>query len=359
MKRRDFLRGLAAGAGVTLASKPTTTSAAGKKMRWRLALPVPKTLPIWGEGATRFAKQVEEVTQGSIDIRVYGAGELVPALETFDAVKQGSIQMHLSASYYYKGKVPEASFFAAIPFGMNAQGFSAWVNAGEGQALWDKLMKPHGVRCFTCGSPGYQMSGWFNKRIEKIEDLKGLKIRLPGLGGEVIARLGAKPILIAGGEIFTSLSTGVIDASEWVGPYHDYIMGFHKAAKFYYSSSWHEPGTTFELMINDKAWAQLSPTQQKLLKMCIAETDQWIATTWRAKNAEYLEKIKQETEIDIEELPDSVIKALKKEADIVVGQLAQSSPIAKEIYNSYSKFQQNFEEYNRLAELPMLKALYL
>ncbi|MCB0333232.1 MAG: TRAP transporter substrate-binding protein [Bdellovibrionales bacterium] len=348
--RRHFLKNLslASLAGLT-ATLPSRASAAPKKLRWRIALAVPKTLPIWGDGVIRFAERVKTMSQGELSIKVYGAGELVPAFGIFDAVKSGSIQMGHGTPYYYQGKVPESPFFSTLPFGMNAAATNAWLMAGGGQELWEELMAPHGIICFACGTPGYQTTGWFTKEINSIADLKGLKIRIPGLASKIYAKAGATPILLPGAEIFTSLSTGVIDAVEWVGPYHDYTMGFQKVAKYLYGGSWHEPGSTLDLMINKQAWESLPAHLQMILRSAAAETNEWMWAQFESKNAEFLAKIKAEGKIQIRNFSREILQQLKVYSDEVIGELANSSPIAKRIYTSYTDFQKGYEAYNRLS----------
>jgi TRAP-type mannitol/chloroaromatic compound transport system substrate-binding protein len=310
---------------------------------------VPRTLPIWGPGVERFAKIVEELSQGELKIKVYGAGELVPALGTLESVKAGEIQMGHSAAYYWKGKIPASPFFTSVPFGMDTAGNLAWLSAGGGQELYNELMAPHKVLCMPCGATGFQMGGWYNREIKSTKDLEGLKIRIPGLAATVLAEAGAKPVLLPGGEVFTSLSTGVIDAVEWVGPYHDYVMGFHKAAKYYYGSSWHEPGPLLELMINEQAWKSLSPVAQLAIKIAASDTSGWMQDQWNAKNSEYLEKLKAEGKVTIQPLPNDVLRHLKKIADKVKLELSTTSPLAKKIYDSYTTFQSQYEAYRSLA----------
>ncbi|RME58299.1 MAG: TRAP transporter substrate-binding protein [Candidatus Dadabacteria bacterium] len=353
---KTFLLGTAAGASYLLGVKRRAFAIA-KRKRWRMALAVPKTLPLWGEGAERFAKNVEQLTSGSIKIKIYGARELVPAFGTFEAVQKGQIQLGHSAAYYWQGKIPAAVFFSSVPFGMDTKTLLSWLEAGGGQELYDKLMAPFGVKCFVCGATGYQMTGWFNKKIEKPEDLKGLKIRIPGLAAKVYALAGAQPVLMAGGEVFTALSTGVIDAVEWVGPYQDYLMGLHKGAKYYYGASWHEPGTVLELMINKKLFEGLSKEEKLILETVCRDTTLWMKAHWEAKNAEYLQKIKKEGKVKVLPLPVEVLRVLREKAEKVKKDVAGTSKIAKEIYTSYTTFQKKYEEYQKLSESNYYKVL--
>lgn len=353
MQRRQFVNALATGA---IASTLPNAHAEGATFKWRLVLDVPKTMPVWGPAIVRLADNLEKLSAGRMKIKVYGAGELLPAFGSFDAVKNGEIEMAQSVTYYHQGKVPESVFFCGVPFGMTFEGMTAWFTAGDAQALWDELMVPHNMVCLPCGGTHYQTAGWFNREIKSVEDLKGLKVRMPGLAGKVLAKLGANPVLLPAGEIFTSLATGVLDAVEWTGPYQDYVMGFHKIAKYYYVGAWHEVGPAMELMINRTAWDSLPEDLKLLVRICSAETHQWMNHTWSTKDAEYLEKIRTETKVEIRELPVDVLQALKKQTDVVLNEMVANSAIGKRIYDSYSAFQKRFEAYNDLSQRPLIRA---
>lgn len=350
MSRRSFLKNLALGSAAAWPLLQTSKAFGATKQRWRLALGVPKTMPIWGEGMQRFAEIVQKLSGDQLQIKVFGAGELVPALGTFDAVRSAEIQMGHSASYYWQGKIPASAFFTCVPFGMDAFGMLSWLISGDGQRLYDELMHPSGVTCLPCGTPGFQVMGWFNREINSIADLQGLKIRIPGLASQIYAKAGAKPVLLAGGEIFTSLATGVIDAVEWVGPYSDYVMGFQKAAKYLYGPGWQEPGALLELMINKQAWDSLSDQQQVAIKTASYETTLWMYSQWTSKNAEYLEKIIGEGTVQIRTLSPEVLQHLNKLSDEVVTEIASSSELAGRIYSSYLTFQrQRYSNYQNFA----------
>lgn len=357
MDRRNFSAklgaGLAIGAGLAGCGKKRPGAQVGdnhKTFRWRMAMIVPKTLPIWGPGLVQFAEDVRTMSQGRLDIKVYGAGELFPALEVFDRVRSGQVQMGHSAAYYWQGKLPASVFFTSVPFGMNANGMMSWLDSGGGQELWDKLYGPIGLKALPCGNTGVQMGGWFNREMKTLADFKGLKMRMPGLGGKVIAKAGAKPILLPGGEILTSLQTGVIDATEWVGPYHDYVMGFHKAAKYYYSGGWHEPGSVLELIINRQAWDELSPDLQAIVKAAASQTNMSLYTQWMAKDSEYYAKIISEGKTQMREYPKEVTKAMKGYAKELKEEIAETSDLAAEIYKSYQDFQDQYEAYQEVSE---------
>ncbi len=238
MKRRDILAaagvGLAATALAACKEKPEAASgeqqASTEKQtfEWKMVTSWPKNFPGVGVGAERFAQLVNELSGGRLKVRVYAAGELVPALEVFDAVSRGTAEMGHGAPYYWKGKVPAAQFFCALPFGPNAQEMNAWLFYGGGMQLWEETYKPFGVLPMACGATGVQTAGWFNKEINSVNDFKGLKMRTPGLGGEVLTKMGGTVVNMPAGEIFTALQTGAIDATEWIGPYNDLALGLHK-----------------------------------------------------------------------------------------------------------------------------------
>ncbi len=209
-------------------------AASGEVIRWKLVTTWPKNLPGLGHTPEVFADMVREMSAGRLDIRVYGAGEIVPAFEVFDAVSSGVAELGHGASYYWKGKIPAAVFFTAVPFGMTAQEMNGWLHYGGGMALWEEAYAPEGIVPLAGGSTGVQMAGWFNREINSVGDLRGLRMRIPGLAGEVFSGAGGEAVRIPGGEIYTALQTGVIDAVEWVGPYNDLALGLHEIAEYYY-----------------------------------------------------------------------------------------------------------------------------
>ena len=356
MKRRDFICGIGALpllGGCEKESQKKIVSR-GKKFKWKLALAVPKTLKIWGPGLIHFSKRIKEMSGGRLEINVFGGGELVPPLEIFDAVKNGTIEMGHAAGYYWQGRIPAAVFFTAVPFGMNTQGMYAWLRGADGQDLYDELYAEHGVKPFPLGSTGIQMGGWFRKEINSVADFKGLKMRMPGLGGKVITRLGANAVNYPAQELFTNLSTGVIDATEWVGPYHDYLMGFYKAASYYYAIGWHEPGSILELTINKKAWESLDSELQSMVIAAAHEVDAKMYAQWLAKDSEFFLKLQKNPKIKMRSFPKAVTDALKKEAKVVVEEVRDSSPLARKIYDSFYAFKKQFEVYQRANELTYL-----
>jgi TRAP-type mannitol/chloroaromatic compound transport system substrate-binding protein len=310
----------------------------------------PKNFPVLGTGANQLAEVIGEMSGGRIEVKVYGAGELVPAFEVFDAVSRGTADMGHGAAYYWKGKIEEAQFFSTVPFGMNAVEMTAWLYQGGGMALWEEAYKPFGLIPAAAGNTTVQMAGWFNKEINSVKDLEGLKMRIPGLGGEVLKRAGGTPVNLPGGELFTSLKSGAIDATEWVGPYNDMAFGLHKAAKYYYYPGWHEPGTTLEAVINEKAFMALDKDLQSIVKNACKVVNQDMVMEFTAKNQAALDTLVNKHKVDLRRLPDDVLAKLKLLSNEVVAELAETSPAAKKIHASYAKFSKQVRAWHEISE---------
>ncbi|MBE9563473.1 MAG: TRAP transporter substrate-binding protein [Proteobacteria bacterium] len=306
---------------------------------WKMVTTWPPNFPIFQEGIVQMAKDIEVMSNGRLKIRVFAGGELVPALQTFDAVSQGTVEMGHGSAYYWAGKIPEAQFMSSVPFGMTTKGTNAWLYFGGGLELWQEIYKPFNVIPFPAGNTGIQMGGWFNKKINSIDDLKGLKMRIPGLGGKVLAKAGGTPILLAGGEVYIALERGNIDATEWVGPFHDQRLGLNRAAKYYYYPGWHEPGTSFELIINTKAWTELPPDLQKIVEIATYSVNQRIYSEMEVRNIETLQEIADKVEILA--FPPEVLSEFKRLTKIVLYEESEKNPAFKRIYDAYSKFQQD------------------
>ncbi|MGD8780661.1 MAG: TRAP transporter substrate-binding protein DctP [Ignavibacteria bacterium] len=359
IERRDFLKKTSiavAGAGLLTAcnSKNENTAPAitnKKKYNWKMVTAWPPHFPILGEGADKLAKDIEKISGGQLKIRVYGGGELVPPLESFDAVSQGIAEMCHSASYYWAGKVPASQFFTSLPFGMNTIQTYAWLQEGGGHDLWKEVYEKFNLIPFPAGCTSGQMGGWFNKKINSKNDLNGLKIRIPGIGGKVYTKAGSSAILSAGGEIYTNLERGVIDAAEWVGPYHDYLMGFHKIAQYYYYPSWHETTGVVELVVNKNAFESLPADLQKLVEETASAYNIKMISEFEAKNAEYLEKIKNETNVKIEKFPDEVLESFKEYSKEVIDEIVSNDAMSKKVYDSYKKFQNRGNTWVSMSQL--------
>jgi TRAP-type mannitol/chloroaromatic compound transport system substrate-binding protein len=311
MKRRSFLKkiGAASMAGAALAASAPSVIASEKKIMWRMVTSWSPGMPILQTSACDFAKRVKELSDGGLTIQVFAGGELIPPLGVFDAVSQGTVHCGHSASYYWAGKSVAAQWFTSVPFGLNSQGMNAWLYQGNGLKLWEETYAPFNLVPRPAGNTGMQMGGWFNKEINSLEDLKGLKMRIPGLGGKVIAKAGATVVLLAGGEIYTSLERGVIDATEWIGPAHDMRMGFHKVAKYYYSPGWHEPGSVLEITINRKAYDALPLDLKEVVDAAAAEQNVLMLAEFEKANAASLLKLKESGKIDIRFFPPDVSNA--------------------------------------------------
>lgn len=321
-----------------------------KTFNWKMVTTWPPHFPLLGDYAERLAKVIGEASGGRLNIQVYGGGELVPPLEAFDAVSQGIAEMGHGAAYYWAGKIPAAQFFSGIPFGMNTQQTNAWLYHGGGMQLWEETYAPFNLVPMAAGNTGGQMGGWFNKEINSTADLKGLKMRMPGIGGKVITNLGASAVLSPGSELYTNLERGVIDALEWVGPYHDYLMGFHDIAKFYYSPGWQEPTGTLEFIINKPAFESLPGDLQALVKTAAAAANIEMLSAFEQKNAEYQLRMKKEGKVKFRTFPPEVLEALKQSTHQVISAIISADPQSKKVYDSYKKFHDEIREWTGIAE---------
>ncbi len=353
MNRRDLLKkGAVAGAAVAASVVGTSSSAvaSGKKYRWRMVTAWPPAFPILQTGAERFAKRVGELTGGRLTIQVYAGGELVPPLGVFDAVSSGSVQCGHSAAYYWAGKCNAAQWFTSIPFGMDAQGMNDWFYFGNGLKLWEEVYSNFNLVPRPAGNTGVQMGGWFNKKINSMADFKGVKMRMPGIGGKVLAKAGGAVVLLPGGEIYTSLERGVIDATEWVGPCHDIRMGFYKVAKYYYYPGWHEPGSTLEFIMNKKAYDALPSDLKAALDTAAAELNVQMLSEFETENAKGLAELRKSGKIEILRFPDDVMENLKKLSAETIAELAEKDPLSKKVNADFMAFKKQLSEWNRISE---------
>jgi len=334
-----------------------TTTASAKTFHWKMVTTWPPNFPIFQTGAEELAKDIETMSGGRLKIKVYAGGELVPALETFDAVSQNAVQMGHGAAYYWAGKVPAAQFMSAVPYGMTAKAMNAWLYNGGGLELWRELYKPFNLIPFPAGNSGVQMGGWFNKKIESVADLKGLKMRIPGLGGKVLLKAGGTPILLAGGEVYTALERGNIDATEWAGPFHDKRLGLYRAAKYYYYPGWHEPGTTLEFIVNSKAFAELPEDLQKIVEIATHSLNQRIYTTFEALNIKALKELTEKHHVELLEFPPEVLKALRHLTTEALNEEAAKNASFKKVYEAYKKFQADNALWNAISEEAYSRAL--
>ena len=327
-----------------------------KTYKWRLVTSWPKNYPGLGMAPEKIANLVEEMSNGQMQITVYGAGEQVPAFGVFDAVSSGSHQMGHSGAYFWKGKVPAAQFFTSVPFGLTADEINAWVNRGGGLELWREIYEPFNIYPIPAGNTGTQMFGWFNKEINSLEDVKGLKMRIPGIGGEVLKEAGGIPVTLPGGELFTALQTGVIDATEWVGPYNDLTFGFHQAAKYYYYPGWHEPGPMLELLINMDAWNSLPKHLQVIIETATKAVNQDTLDEYLARNNQALTELVEVHGVELRKLPDDVIDEFRAISNEILSDLAEEDEVIAKIYDSYIEFKNNVTEYHKISEDSFIEA---
>ena len=319
-------------------------------IEWKLVTTWPKGLPGLGAAPENFARRVNEASGGRLHIKVFGAGEIVPAFEVFDAVSGGVAEAGHGAAYYWKGKIPAAVFFTAVPFGMTAQEVNGWLHYGGGLPLWRELYAPFGVIPYAGGSTGVQMAGWFNKRLNNRSDLAGLKMRIPGLAGEVFDAAGGSAVRIAGGEVYTSMQTGVIDAVEWVGPYNDRTLGLMEVGEYYYYPGWHEPGAMLETIINAEALAALPEDLQAIVRIAARATNTDMLDDFTANNSESLQILLRDFDTEVLPLPDDVMDALYEQSQIAMQALVDSDPMAKKIAASYFAFADKVRTYHEISE---------
>jgi TRAP-type mannitol/chloroaromatic compound transport system substrate-binding protein len=354
MKRRSFLTGASIATGVTL----TTPAYAQKRHRWKLVSTWTPNLPILQDAAELFAHRVEEASDRRLRIKVFGAGELIPALGVFDAVSSGSIEMGVSSPYYWAGKVTASPLFATRPFGLPAQQHRAWILA-DGLKLWRDLYANFNLIPFPFGDTGPQMAGWFNKEIHSSDDLKGLKMRIPGIAAKVMAEAGSNVVLMPGGEIYTALERNTIDATEWVSPFLDERMGLYRAAKYYYSPGWHEPCSTLELMINKSKWEKLPKDLQVIVSSVAKEIDAWTLARFEQENGPALKRLVETHNVELRSLPAPVLKKLLQISSDVIATISASDPTAKKVEESYSKFRKSARAWSDIGEYAMAQALRL
>ncbi|MBK1697881.1 TRAP transporter substrate-binding protein [Rhodovibrio salinarum] len=356
MKRRDFIRTTAAGSVAAGAATFSAPAIAQDKKTLKMVTPWPKNFPGLGTSAQRLAKRITQASDGRLDVKVFAAGELVPALESFDAVSGGTADLYHAAEYYWQGKSNGFAFFTTVPYGFTPQEMHAWIHYGGGQELWDELSAQYNIKPILCGNTGAQMAGWFRQPIESLEDLKGLKFRTPGLGGEVMRQVGANVVTLPGGEIFTSLQSGAIDAAEWVGPWNDLAFGFHQITKHYYYPGYQEPNAALSCGINRKVWNDLSDADHAVIQAaCLAEADYTLAE-FDANNGDALDTLINEHGVQLHRFSDDILKSLGEASRDVVADTAQESALTKRIYESYTAFREKMIRWTDIANREYLNA---
>ncbi len=358
MKRRAFVGavGIGAAAGLTGCNSEKQNCAStgeiqsNKVIEWTMITTWPKNFQGLGEGAEHLAETINTLSGGRMKVTVMGANDLVPALQVFDTVAAGTVQMGHGAAYYWKGKLPVAPIFSAVPFGLNAQEMNGWLLKGGGLELWQELYAPLGLLPMPAGNSGVQMAGWFNTEIKSLEDIQGLKMRIPGLGGEVFKRAGGTPELIPGAELFSALERGRIDATEWVGPYNDLAFGLHKAAKYYYYPGWHEPGTTLEAIINLEAYNALPSDLQAIVKAACLMTNADMLAEFTKKNNAALRTLVEDHKVELRRLPDDVLDKFEELSEQVVQEIAETNAFSRKVYDSYANYKRQVYQWHQVSE---------
>ena len=357
LNRREILTGAAAASAVAAVSIIAAPAIAQSRLEWKMVTSWPKGLPGLGTGAERLAKRITDLSSGRLSIKVYSAGELVPALQCFDAVSNGTAEIAHDASYYHLSKSLGTAFFTAVPFGLTAAELNAWVYFGGGQELWDDLYESFGIRAFLAGNTGVQMAGWYRKEIKSLEDMKGLKFRMPGQGGDVLRKLGVTVVTVPGGEIFANLQSGAIDGAEWVGPYNDLALGFYKVAKFYYWPGFHEPGAGLECMINKSKFEALPKDLQELIMNCCRAENDLMLAELNARNGDALETLIRQHGVQLKQLPKDVLEGMGNAAgEVVQDLLDKGDPKTKKIAESYVKFRTNIRRWTQISDQAYVNA---
>lgn len=318
--------------------------------RLRMVTTWPKNFPGVGTGVVRLGKRISEMSGGSLEVQVYAAGELVPALSAFDAVSRGKADMYHGAEYYWQGRSKAFNFFGAVPMGLTFSEMNAWLHFGGGQELWDELSAQHNVKPFMAGSTGVQMGGWFRRRIDSLDDLRGLRIRMPGLGGEVMQRLGATPVTKAGGELFQALDQGNIDATEWVGPWNDMAFAFHTIVKNYYYPGIHEPGTALSLGINRDLWEDLSARERAIIASAADAETAIMFADFEHNNAVALERLVSDGDVSLRRFPDSVLKAMAETSEQVLAEVAAGDAFTARVYESFKAARRRGDRWGEISE---------
>jgi TRAP-type mannitol/chloroaromatic compound transport system substrate-binding protein len=359
MKRRQFLKG-AAVAGAAGTSAIVTPAIAQSRIEWKMVTTWPKNFPGQGTSAVRLAETVERATEGRLKIQVFAAGELVPPFESFDAITRGAADAMHATPYYWPNKSKALMFFSTVPFGMTTSEKEAWMQFGGGQQIWDKIMDQFGMKGFHAGSTGVQMGGWFNKEITNAESVRGLKMRIPGLGGEALKKLGMTVINLPGGEIFAALQSGAIDATEWVGPWNDLTFGFYKAAKFYYWPGMHEPGTFAEFTVDKKKLTALPRDVRQILEAVVYAESLRFTAEFNARNGQSLETLIRTHNVQLRRFPNDFLQAYGTACGEVIQELRDGGDaVTKETIESFLKSRRELAAWNRIAEQGFMNARLL
>ncbi|WP_426416623.1 TRAP transporter substrate-binding protein [Aestuariirhabdus sp. LZHN29] len=351
MKRRDVLKkGLVGLGGVAAATTISAPAIAKERMEINMVATWGRDFPGLGTGAQRFAKRLTDMSDGRMQVNYFASGERVKAFDSFDEVASGNAQIYHGAEYYWKGKNPGFAYFTAVPFGLTYTEMNAWIRFGGGQELWDKLSAEYGLKGLMCGNTGVQMGGWFRKEINSADDLKGLKMRMPGLGGDVLAKLGGSPVSLPGTQIYENLVSGAIDATEWVGPWNDQFMKFYEAAKYYYYPGMHEPGAMLAIGMNNSWWQGLSKADQLLVNAAASMENDVMMAEYNAKNGDSLKQLVDEQGVKLRAFSDDIYDSFGEAAEEVFDETRQHSALVNEIHESFAKTRTNVGSWAKISD---------
>jgi len=353
--RRKFLKAATAtGVAAVAASSLAAPAVAAERVEIAIVTTWPRDFPGLGTGAQRFAQRMSDMSDGRFQVSYYAAGERVKAFDSFDEVASGNAQMYHGADYYWVGKDQAWGYFTAVPFGLTYTEINAWIRYGGGQELWDELAGKFGLKNFMCGNTGVQMGGWFNKKIRSANDFKGLKMRMPGLGGQVLGKLGGSPISLPGGQIYENLVSGAIDATEWVGPWNDEAMKFQEAAKYYYYPGMHEPGSMLAAGCNKSWLTSLSKSDQLLIEAAAAMENDVMMSEYNAKNGAALTRLINDHGVQLEKFSDKVYDGFSKAANEVFQEVQAGSDLAARIHASFVKAREEVGAWTNLSDSPYI-----
>ena len=353
MRRRQFVAG-AAGGGAAAAAL-SAPAIAQERIEWTMVAPWPKNAPGVGVNAQRVADRITEMSDGRLTVTLYGAGELVPPFESFDAVQNRNADLMHATPYYWVGKSPALNFFSGIPFGLSALELKSWVHYGGGQALWDEIYAQFGLKAFYAGSSDVQAGGWFRKEINTVDDLQGLRIRIAGIGGEALRRLGAAVTLLPPGEIFAAMQSGAVDAAEWVGPWNDLAFGLYRVAQFYYLPAFHEPGPGLEVTANLESFQALPEDLQRIVQYAVSSVSNETTADFLYHNIVSLPTLVQEHGVKLRTFSDEIVAELGRVTFEVVDEEAEKDELTRRVRDSYMAFLRQAAEYSRYMTQPSLR----
>lgn len=346
----------ACGSGTSESSVTGAPAVISRKTQLVMTTTWPKDLPGLGAAANRVAERIGVLSGGQMEVSVYAANELVPPLEAFDAVASGNVDMYHGAEYYWQRKSKAFNFFTAVPMGMTAPELMGWIDFGGGQALWEELSAQFGVIAFQATNTGHQMGGWFRNEINSLDDFRGLKMRIPGIGGDLVRALGGAAETMSGDRIFQALQTGRIDATEWVGPWNDYFLGFHREAKYYYGPGFHEPGASLAVGINRAKWDSLTDIEQQIIRSACSEVNHLSLGEFAYNNAFYLEKLVNEEGVELRRFPNDVVARVQEISADLRSDAGNGNDIERRIYESFEAALQQARGFASISDGPYLAA---